>query len=601
VSIAVERPTLTINRSIRVVLALARREGSLLVRHPIFIVGFLMSLGLFGLFTWHNAPVLHRDDTHVAGALLPLAAATLMAANLAAIRGARDGTDELFEGLPTEAIAQTAGHLLSLLWAVAASILSIAVMFGYLFLDDPVGAPRVSELLAAPIGVVICGAIGIALGRWRSHVAIAPMAVVVVGALQILLIQPVVGLHPAAPRAAWFAPWVPMSLTSGVPPELVIRPAGWHALYLAGIAGVVMVVALMRHGRRPRLLALGVTALCFVAVGGVGQTRPPSQAQLAAIVDLLERPEEHQVCRGVSGNTYCAYPAYEGWIERWSGAIGGVLEQLPPEARPEGLVIRQSFGAYFEGHVDVPQKVSRRAARGSASADIEVGPEWGRDSSVAQFEFGLIMPVVARALELPIERGDIRLTPADVELLSEHLEPQLNAKRFKKLLRTKLKVGGRWEGCRLNGQARAAVGMWLAAQATPATRHAFLRATKETPFGLTFDHERREFYYLGPFAPLYWSQFGSNLYLVGWPDAEFHYAARLLSRSDEAVGEEIRSRWDVFTAPTTPTDTFVTAFDLERLPTIEEQAADAPDGYSYSEDYQQQSPEDFIGGVPPCH
>jgi hypothetical protein len=334
-------------------------------------------------------------------------------------------------------------------------------------------------------------------------------------------------------------------------------------------------------------------------VGGVGQTRPPSDAQLASLVALVERPEDHQVCRGVSGNTYCAYPAYEGWIDRWSGAVAGVLEQLPPEARPEGLTIRQSFGWNFEGHVDVPQRVARRAARGS-TADIEVGPEWGRGSSVAQYELGLIMPVVTRALDLPITKRDIRLTPEDVEVLGEQLESQMSPKRFKRFLRTTLVVGRKWDSCHLLGQSRAAVGLWLAAQATPATRNTVLRAVAETPYGLMFDHERRTFYYVGPFAPLYWSQFGNSSYLVSWPDAEFDYAAQLLSRSDEAVGEKIRSRWDEFSAPGTPTSTFLTAFDLDRLPTIEEQAANAPAGYSYSDDYSTRRPEDFLGGTPPC-
>lgn len=600
-SIAIARPPLTLSRTLRVVIALARREGARLVRHPIFLVGAVLSLGLFGLMTWHNAPVLHRDDTHTPGALLPLAAATLIVANLAAIRASRDGTDELFEGLPTDRRVQVAGHLLSLFWAVLASVAVLAVMLVYLLVGDPVGTPRFGEVVSGPLTVFLFGAVGVAIATWKKHVAIAPIAVIALGAIQLMLMQPIVGIEASSARTPWFAPWVPISLTSGVPPELVIRPSGWHALYLTGLAAAVVIVALLRFGRRTPLMVALVAALVVTGTGAIGQTRPPSAQQLATIQAIVERPEDFQVCRGIMGNTYCAYRAYEPWIERWSTAIGGVLDELPPEARPEGLTIRQTFGSYFEGHVDVDRRVLRRAHRANR-ADIEPGYEWGRGAAEGLYEFGLLMPVVADALDLPRTKRDIRLTRADIAEFKRTLLPQVGKNRRKRFAERNFVVGKPWESCHLLGQARAVVAFWLAAQSTPATRATALKSAADVPYGLGFDDKQRYYYYLGPFSPLYWIPAGgaSYSYRVSWPDAEFHYAVQLLSRDDRSVGERFRSRWEVFTDPRTPTSSALAAFDLEPHPTIKEQIADAPPGYTAIPGDSTREPEDALTGSVPC-
>jgi hypothetical protein len=588
------------------VIALAGREGARLVRHPIFIGGFLLSLGVFGLLTWNSAPVLHRDDTQTPGALLPLAAATLIVGNLAAIRAARDGSDELFGGLPTVAAARMAGHLVSLVWAVLGSLSALAVMFLYALVDGPVGAPRFGEIAVGPLTVFIFGAIGVLIAGWKKHVAIAPIAVVALITIQILMVQPIVGIQPEPTRLPWFAFWVPLSLTGSAPPELVIRPSGAHALYLLGIAGTLVAFSLMRFGLRRPLVAMLVAALVVAGAGAVAQTRSPSAQELAHLAALVERPDDFQVCRGISGNTYCAYPAYEPWIDRWAAAIGGVIDALPAEERPEGLLIRQSFGTYFEGWVDVPRKTLRRSHRAfrrtSGPGLIEVGYEWGRGTMEGLYEFGLVMPVATKAVGLSFTKDDVRLTREDVELLERTLLPQVGKKRRERYAERTLVVGRRWDSCTVLGQARGVVANWLAAQATPATRDAALTVAEKAPYGLMFDDEQRAYYYTGPFTPMYGiSTGGANQYLVSWSDAEFHYAVRLLDRSDEAVGDAIRSQWATFTSPETPTTELVTALGLERLPTIAEQIRDAPAGYKHFEGDRPKEPEQYVTGSIPCH
>ncbi len=60
-------------------------------------------------------PVIPRDDIGISYTLLPLAAATLLTANWAALRNRRHGTEELYESLPTPTVQRTAAHLLSVI------------------------------------------------------------------------------------------------------------------------------------------------------------------------------------------------------------------------------------------------------------------------------------------------------------------------------------------------------------------------------------------------------------------------------------------------------------------------------------------------------
>ena len=445
-------------RPARVVLELARLEGLRLIRHPIFIAGAILSVAFFGLMTWNKAPVLHRDGVLSVGALLPLAVSTLVVANYAAIRAARDGTTELYEGLPTDARTRTLGRLVSLLWGAAGAVVVLGVMFTYLALDAPVGTLDPLEVAAGPAEVVLFGATGIVLGRWRTHVAIAPIAALVLVGLEIVLIQPIIGLETLASRTPWLAPWVPSSLTGGVPPELTIRPAGWHLLYLAGLIAVAGAGAVLGRGRT-KVVAVLVAGGLVASAGGFAQLRPASDEQRARLGALLQRPEGFQVCTERGGTEFCAYPSYVPWVDRWARAVAGALAPVPSDDRPTGLVVRQTFGTYFEGVVDVP-KAAVRALRHRKSDDIEVGFQWGRWATEGLYEIGLTLPFTMRAVGLPTDRSDIRLTASDVELLTRTVLPQFRKERRARVAANRLQPGKPWEGCHTLGQARAVIALW---------------------------------------------------------------------------------------------------------------------------------------------
>lgn len=595
-----------------VVFQLARREGIRLIRHPIFLVGGVLSLALFGLMTWQSAPVLHRDDTNVAGALFPLAAATLIVTNLAASRATRNGTDELFEGTATSGAQRTAGHLLSLSFSVGVAAGLVFVMFVYLLVDAPVGTPRIAEILAGPLIVAVLGAVGIALGRWKPHPALGPIAVVAVIAFEILSIQPVISLEGTggvASRVPWFAPWVPLSLTSEVPPELVIRPAAWHLFYLAGLVVLLSALALARHGHGRRVIALLIAGAAGTTVGAVGQLIPPGAAQRAALAALVEDPEQHQVCEQRRGITYCAYPAYVPWIDRWAKPIEGALDRIPPDARPKGLVVRQTFGTYFEGPTDLPAETIRkieRAHRRSLRAEGSVptfwtGTDWGRGKTEGEYEIGLALYVAMEAVGLPSMRAEITLSSQDVALLKETMIPTV-PKRFRAKAERRLQPGRRWSSCHTTGQARAAIVWWIAAQATPATRAAVMRFNADSPYGLTiYENEgKRVATYIGPFIPLYPLAAPPMWERVNVTDAEFRYAVKLLERPTDEVATFVTERWEELTAPTAATESFLTDMGIARHPTIKEQIASLPDDVELERGRKMWNPDAYFAGTIPC-
>lgn len=603
------------NRSASAVaIQLARGEGRRMLRHPIMWVGVLSSIVTYGFFTWHAAPVLHRDDIFTAGALLPLAAATLIVANLASSRATRNATDEIYDTTSSSPGLRTIGHLVSLAYAVALASGLIGLMLVYMFLDAPVGTLRVAEIVVGPLTVALFGSVGVAIGRWNPHPALGPMAVVVAGALQYLLLQPIIGPNPISTLdrnpSPWLAPWVPSSMTGEVPSELVIRPAGWHLLYLVGLIPIIAAFALSRQGSRGRLLPLFIAGTAATIMGVVGQFTPASASQRDALADLLEHPEDHQVCEERRGVTYCAYPAYVGWIDRWAAPIEGALDRIPVDERPTDLTVRQRFGSYFEGPVDVPQETLRAVERAHRRGPQDDGlgttlwtdTRWGRGATEGGYAIGLALAVTMEALDFPSSRAEIRPTPDEIALFYATVLPTIE-ERFRNKAARLLRPGRRLYGCHTAHQARAMVAMWIAGQATPATRAAVTSSATDSPYGVRIYETNGKRYatYIGPFIPLYPEVPPPMWDRVSFGEAEFHYAARLLSRPDEEVAAVIAERWDEITEPTAMTETFLGDLGLAPHETIENQIAGLPDDVKLERGGRRQwSSDASFGQTIPC-
>lgn len=267
---------------------LARVEGRRLLRHPVVLVALVLSAAWTIAFSRGPAG---GDYFAAAGpGLLPLLAA-LVATNLAALRSRRSDTDELYESLPSPARTRTLAHLLSLGWLFAASIVFVAAVLASLdgldgFVIDDAGTtavPSVAELAQGPVAVTAVAAIGIALARWIPFLPAAPVL-----ATGLVLFQMPATSWNLQSAWTWFLPLVNAAETPphtspfpcdrfGDPtascggPVFQTTAVGWHLAYLAGAGIAFGAVALLRHDRRPRTIAVAAAGLVLAAVAGVFQ------------------------------------------------------------------------------------------------------------------------------------------------------------------------------------------------------------------------------------------------------------------------------------------------------------------------------------------
>jgi hypothetical protein len=224
--------------------ALARVEARCLLRHPVFLVGVMLTA------------VIALPSTGTNGQ-----------AKLFILLG--DGTDELFGALPRRGISRTAAQLL----AVAATVPVAVVLLGVLFVafgaadglvvgpDGMRHTPVPAELAQGPLLVVFLGAAGIALARLAPSVVVAPLALVGLLALEVPVTVWQAGgsLHWLAPLAhdtitapgAW-VPCTPADTQPGCDLVLGYDLAGMrlHLLYLACLT-VVAAAAALHHRSRP--------------------------------------------------------------------------------------------------------------------------------------------------------------------------------------------------------------------------------------------------------------------------------------------------------------------------------------------------------------
>jgi hypothetical protein len=231
----------------RVVLALTRTETRKLLRHP----AFLGAIGLVVLGTGR----LIGSGVNSGGALLVffvgLFAATLLSANLAALRSQRDRTDELFGSTPSSREHRTAAHLLSVHAGPCAVALVLSAGTFFLRLD---GRLIVSIEPTLPLqGVLVVaafGAFGVALARWIPSILAAPVAIVA---------------HVMTPLI-WVVPWV-VTRESGA-------RMGWHFVYLSGAIVFFATVAFVRDRPRPARIAVSVAALALTVTAAALQIPP---------------------------------------------------------------------------------------------------------------------------------------------------------------------------------------------------------------------------------------------------------------------------------------------------------------------------------------
>jgi hypothetical protein len=245
-------------------LALARFEARRLLRHPLFLCGLLVSAAALVSAAGDASG---QDQTFLlSGAIaLGLGVGTFLAANLAAMRDHRGGSDELLAPLPRGTATRTAALLLALLATVPLSAGIVAI--GYMAFGaadglaiDALGTTRVPsmiELVQAPFGVLALGAAGVLLGRRAPSPLLGPL--VVAGLLTVETVLPAEG------RLGWLLPFtgvieygpeVPVPCARGDTEAACRAITGFdtaamamHLVYLIGLTAACAAAALTDRAR----------------------------------------------------------------------------------------------------------------------------------------------------------------------------------------------------------------------------------------------------------------------------------------------------------------------------------------------------------------
>lgn len=379
----------------RAMVALARAESVRLVRHPLLVAASVLFLGPWAFFLASGAdryPTLRDDALELQFLVLLLFGSALMiAANLSALRAHRHHVDEFFGVLTLPRSWRTGALLLALLpTGVLAAALVLLRLGVSAALPDAAGRPHWAEVLAAPVLVLLLGALGVLLAVLVRSVVVAP-----VGVLAVLVLTMVGGVASAPGRVTMAA----LPLQVRIPPyplpdTLVDRPSAGHLGYLVGITLLVAVGALIRAGARGRPLYLAAGLAGVLAVGGFAVQLPENTDVVRARAATVDDPTRLHTCRTVDGATYCAFDDFTPWVDTWADVVRAVRAPMPDGAvTGPVLAVRQRIPADKEwlattSTLEERQAAAERRRRNDRAAGmpeaVTVGTEW-TDRAAAAF------------------------------------------------------------------------------------------------------------------------------------------------------------------------------------------------------------------------
>lgn len=430
----------------RVVAPLARTNARLVLRHPAFVAGAVVtSVMLFAaaesVSSWRYA------STSVALSLVPLGWMTIVAVNLVTLRPRRTRTEELFTALPTPQPVRTTAMLSAAIGPVViATILAVA---GVLMLStrfEVRGSPLWAEVAAGVLIVAGSVCVGVGVARWLPNPGFGVLAVILTILIQARFLD--VTTWPWNRNEGDLLRFLGFLAqpTSVADDFLEVRPAAWHLVYLIGLIVFMAGVALARDGvRRSVALVMGA-GVAVAAIAGWAQTRPVSAAQEGEMVSYLVNPGDHQICETSGSVRFCAYPNFEHDIVDWKERVDSTLAMLPPEAleaRPSleviqrpAIIVSNNDCSPIGFETGLPQGVDDRVSASELwPADGQVHPPFIEESFPCsdRGSDGLFLAVQTGAWA-------VGLAPAP---------------------------HGSNERCTADGQARSAIALWAAAAATP--------------------------------------------------------------------------------------------------------------------------------------
>src|SRR5215217_8114080 len=174
--------------------ALTRVEGRRLVLHPLFLLGFAISLMFLATTDRQSLDRYQGPAGYVF--IGGIATWTFLVAFLATQRARRDAAEDLYESVPVATPTRTAAVLLSLGYAAAAATLVAAVGWlvmvgidGVVVIDGRRLHLGLGELAQGPLLVMAFGAFGVLLARWAPRTFAGPLGM-------FLLFMPPLGWLP---------------------------------------------------------------------------------------------------------------------------------------------------------------------------------------------------------------------------------------------------------------------------------------------------------------------------------------------------------------------------------------------------------------------
>ncbi|MFF5372128.1 ABC transporter permease [Streptomyces sp. NPDC013187] len=388
--------------SFKAVLALALFESRrLLTRIPV-LLAFAVYLGWTvwrAGKAWGDYPALQDADRATQSAPMLVGLAVLLSVNQAALRSRRHGTERHFAVLVLPHWCRTVAHALSVVAAALVTAVCVAGQFGREALrPGAVGHGSVGELLVGPLTVLLFGLAGLLVaGLVRSPLA-APLLVVLF--LFLFLFFP--GLDSGA---RWLLPAVEEGASNTLPSDVMGRPAAWHALYLAGLALFLGLMAvLVAGGRKPVVMAGAAGALAMTLVGGAVQSAGESPELVKARERATVHPEQVQSCVRRDGSTYCAFPEWGPRVADWAGVVDRVRSLAGGGAHEQDVVVRQRVDARYGLSGDAALDPLKRPH------EVTVGTQWG-GNRVPEFSAAVAGVLIAGDEKAATSICDGRIVP----------------------------------------------------------------------------------------------------------------------------------------------------------------------------------------------
>lgn len=539
--------------SAEVATRLAGFEAWKLLIHPVLLVGLGLSVILF------LGQVLEPTDLASAAqdsgvVLVPFAWAAMIAANLAALRSRRDGTDELISSLPSTPHMRTLGHLLSGFAAAGVGVALILIaMANEVLLRDAFGTPNLGMLSVGPLIVLGGCFLGVLTARWVPSVIVGILLVIATFAA-----EGVTGSSQTSP-ARWLQFWVQVVGEDGGHP--FPGPSDWHVLYLVGLVAIGAFVALARHGLTRVLVGFGAGTLLVAGVAGVAQTRQPSDAEVRRQVALFTQTPDQ--CDERAGVRYCvSKPSNRNRFDQWQPVVTRVLARVPERpGRGMLLVSEREPKIVSNQHCTPTPLLDLQAPRVRAAVDpgevwttdgaVHPGPEWPWDGECNFTDHGIV-------LSLQVGAWAVGLPPSQ----SAAEAP-----------------------CRADRQARSVLALWLAGQSDPGAPGAIadlLDASQRIGLGVAVGFDWAT-----------WPNWG-----VAWADTDMAMSLALLERPADDVGRIVQDNWSRLVDPSTPASEFAALAGIA-VPRVAALPSEAE--HSHSLDRVIELTNEIVGsGLPSC-